>query len=92
MGATRLNLEIYAHCPKFRDEFQLQFATHLYLQFKSNRHSVVKSVCICKTSSKCYRVMSYIESVRGGSRAEYVSYRSISDLCHYLENLAFEKK
>lgn len=92
MGATRLNLEIYSHAPNFRAEFQLQFATHLFLQFRSIRRSIVKSVCICKTSSKCYRVMSYISSVRGGSRGEYVSFRSIDSLCGYLENLALKKK
>lgn len=88
MGATRLNLEIYSHTMYFRKRFKVFAYTEEYLQFTYNSYYDYACVTIMKTSQKCFRVMSFISHLQVKKLAEYKSFRTIAELCVYLDTLS----
>ena len=84
---TRMNLEIYAHTELFRKLFKCYAYTDSYLLFQYVRENHFAVVSIYKTSPKCYRVMTYTSHCCASRESEYSSYRSIIDMCVYLEKL-----
>ncbi len=85
---TRFNLEIISHTRLFRKLFTCGEFTNDYLSFQHVGRYYFSHVTVCKTSSKCIRVMSYTSYCNAQKWSEYNSFRSISDLCIYLETLA----
>lgn len=85
---TRMNLEIYAHTQQFRKLFKCSAYTDSFLMFQCVREYYFSVVSIYKTSPKCYRVMTYISHCSSSRESDYSSYRSIIDMCVYLEKLA----
>lgn len=90
MGATRLNLEIYSHTMNFRKRFKVFAYTEEYLQFTYNSHYDYACVTIMKTSRHTYRVMSFISHLQVKKLAEYKSFRTIAELCVYLDTLSVQ--
>lgn len=87
MSATRLNLEIYSHTKYFRKMFQCRAYTDSYLFFECLSRYEYKSVAIYKTSLHCYRVMWYASYLQVRKQSGYISFRSIADMCVFLDSL-----
>ena len=85
---TRLNLEITKHTNKFSKLFKCFEYTDEYLNFKHIGRHWYAQATICMTSSKCFRVMTYTSYCTGRRHGEYKSFRSMWELCDYLETLA----
>lgn len=88
MGATRLQLEIYAHTQYFRAKYKLKNFTNEYLFFDCVSRYLYRTVAILKTSVKCYRVIYYQSYLSVDNKCEYRSFRSIADMCVYLDTIA----
>lgn len=86
--ATRLCLEIYSHVNAFRKYFQLVNTTSDYLYFKGAKRYSNATVAIYRTSCKCYRVMYYSSRLAIDCKSEYKSFRSIQDMCVWLDTIA----
>lgn len=85
---TRMQLEIYSHTVQFKKRFHLDGYTDRYLCFKcvmQYRYCLVTIYCTC---AKCYRVMTYKSYCSTRKESEYKSFRTLSELCNYLEDLA----
>lgn len=91
MGATRLQLEIYSHAPNFRSKFRVKNFTTEYMFCDFVNRFLYMSVTIIKTSVKCYRVIFYKSRLGIDNQAVYKSFRSIADLCVYLDTIALAK-
>ena len=85
---TRMNLEIISHTRLFARLFKCAEFTDEYLHFKHVGRYWYATATIYKTSSKCFRVMTYTNYCTNRRSSEYKSFRSLSDLCSYLETLA----
>lgn len=81
----RLRLEIYTHCPEFRNAFHLLNSADNYVSFRHTSQWFFVEVHIIATSAKCYRVVHY-DSSHGGI-ANYFSFRTMRDLFDYLDFL-----
>lgn len=86
MGVSRLNITIYGMTQYFRSMFKLRAGTRDYLYFEHNSGIAFASVAIYKTSRTCYRVMYYYSLMQREYRSEYISFRTIQDLCSYLDS------
>lgn len=87
MGATRLNLEIRSHTVKFSNRFRLRSYTDDYLCFEYLSNTEFWSVSIIKTSAHCFRVIAYCSFLSVQRIAEYRSFRTIADMCVYLDSI-----
>ena len=85
---TRLHLEIFAHTDEFRKKFKAEFFTDVYICFGYLSRWTFAQANIYRTSAKCYRVMTYNSYLGADKRCSYISFRSIADMCVYLENWA----
>lgn len=85
MGSTRLNLEIYAHTLEFNKRFKVRAYTDSYLYFEALTRYDFGSVAIYRTSKHTYRVMFYRSHLQVNRYSEYKSFRTIAELCVYLE-------
>lgn len=85
---TRLNLEIISHTRLFAKLFKCAEFTDNYLNFKHVGRYWYATATICKTSTKCFRVITYKSYCTNRKHGEYKSFRSITELCAYLETLA----
>lgn len=88
MGATRLNLEIYSHTDSFKNRFRCFAFTDSYLKFQYISLYDFCDVSILKSSVHCFRVMIFKSHLSVDRIAEYKSFRTISDMCVYLETLS----
>lgn len=88
MGITRLNIEIYSHTDSFKNRFRCFAFTDSYLKFQYNSRYDFCEVCIFKSSKTCYRVMMFKSHLSIDRIADYKSFRTISDMCVYLETLS----
>lgn len=88
MAATRLCLELYSHTVYFRDKYKLKNSACDYLYFEGVTRYCNSSVAIFRTSCKCYRVMYYKSRLSTDYVADYKSFRSIAQLCVYLDAIA----
>lgn len=84
---TRLQLEIYSHTRRFSKRFKVDCATDRFILYRMLSGYTYAVVAVYTTCAKCYRVMLYYScsSVRYGST--YTSFRSIADLCVWLDDL-----
>lgn len=87
MGATRLYLEILSHTVKFSNRFRMRSFTDEYLNFEYLSKSEYWSVSIIKTSAHCFRVIVYCSFMSVQRIAEYRSFRTIADMCVYLDSI-----
>ena len=85
---TRMNLEIISHTRQFAKLFKCSEFTDNYLNFKHVGRYWYAIATIYKTSTKCFRVMTYTMYCTNSKNSEYKSFRSITELCNYLETLA----
>ena len=100
MFATRLYSEIRSHTLNFARKFRCRAYTDNYLFYEFLNQVAYHSVAIIKTSNYCYRVIFYSslmlvcrKSVY--RKSEYKSFRTIADMCVYLDSicpLAVENK
>lgn len=84
----RLLLELKTHTRDFDKRFKLNACTSDYMHYNFTNRYYQSTVTIYRTCAKCYRVMTYVSYLQVQKASEYKSFRSISDLCVYLENLA----
>lgn len=88
MGATRLQLEIMSHTEEFRRRFRVNACTDAYIQFVALTRYDCAIANVYRTSTNCYRVMWYHSHLQVRKFSEYKSFRTISELCVYLETLS----
>lgn len=87
MGCTRLSLEICSHTLNFARIFRCRAYTADYLFYEFLNQVAYKSVVIIKTSNHCYRVVYYSSFMNGTCKSEYKSFRTIADMCVYLDSI-----
>lgn len=87
MFATRLYLEIRSHSLNFARTFRCRAYTDTYLLYEFLNKSVYISVAIIKTSINCYRVIHYSSFMSVSRKSEYKSFRTIADMCVYLDSI-----
>lgn len=87
MFATRLYLEIRSHSLDFARKFRCRSCTDDYLFYEFLNQVGYKSVVIIKTSKNCYRLVYYSSFMSGSCNSEYKSFRSIADMCVYLDSI-----
>ena len=87
MTGTKLNFAVRSLSKKFYNSFRLRSYTDDYLCFEYISCSEYCNVSIIKTSVHTYRVLVYCSLQSGERIAEYRSFRSISDLCSYLDSI-----
>lgn len=88
MGATRLQLEIMSHTLEFKRKFKVRYFTDSYLFFEWVSRYEYRSVAVYRTSAHCYRIIYYTSRLCVSRNSEYASFRSIQDLCVFLESCA----
>ena len=88
MGITRLNIELYSHTDSFKNRFRCVAFTDCYLSFQFSSRYDFCSICVYKSSKTCYRVMMFKSHLSVERVAEYKSFRTILDMCVYLETLS----
>lgn len=89
MSSNCLYLQINALTTNFRSKFRVHSYTDSYVQFVGNTCSDIASVCVYRTSEKCFRVMFYHSHLQNCKVSDYKSFRSLSELCYYLDTLSF---
>lgn len=87
MGSTRLSLDICSHTLNFARKFRCRSYTDNYLFYEFLNQVAYYSVVILKTSNYCYRVISYSSLLLVSRKSEYKSFRTIADLCVYLDSI-----
>lgn len=85
---TRMQLEIQSHTRQFKSKFALDSCTDKYQCYRHTGRFWYCLVTIYSTCAKCYRVMTYKSYCQVNRLSEYKSFRTLSELCVYLENLA----
>ena len=87
MCASRLYLEICSHTLNFARKFRCRAYTEDYLLFEYINQAVYRSIAIIKTSNHCYRVINYSSIIMVSKKSEYKSFRTIADMCVYLDSI-----
>lgn len=87
MTGSKLSFEVRSRSKKFYNTFRLRSYTDDYLCFEYISCSEYCNVSIIKTSVHCYRVLVYCSMHSVQKIAEYRSFRSICDLCTYLDSI-----
>lgn len=87
MTGSKLNFEVRSRSKKFYNTFRLRSYTDDYLCFEYISCSEYCNVSIIQTSVHCYRVLVYCSLHSSQRIAEYRSFRSIYDLCSYLDTI-----
>ena len=87
MGATRLSLEICSHTLNFARKFRCRAYTNDYLFYEFLNQVAYNSVAIIKTSNYSYRLIHYSSSMTGTRKSVYKSFRTIKDMCFYLDSI-----
>ena len=87
MFATRLYLEIRSHSLNFARKFRCRAYTDTYLFYEFLNQVSYNSVAIIKTSNYCYRVIYYSSFMTVSRKSEYKSFRTIADMCVYLDSI-----
>lgn len=89
LSSNCLYLQINTHTSYFRSKFRVHSYTDSYVQFVANTCFDIASVCVYRTSEKCFRVMFYHSHLQNGKVSDYKSFRTLSELCYYLDTLSF---
>ena len=89
MSSNCLYLQINALTTNFRSRFRVHSYTDSYVHFVANTCSDIASVCVYRTSEKCFRVMFYHSHLQNCKVSDYKSFRTLSELCYYLDTLSF---
>lgn len=87
MFATRMYLEIRSHSLNFARIFRCRAYTDNYLLYEFLNKFVYISVAIIKTSINCYRLIHYSSFMTVSRKSEYKSFRTIADMCVYLDSI-----
>lgn len=88
MSSNCLYLQINALTSNFRSKFRVHSYTDSYVYFVANTCSDIASVCVYRTSEKCFRVMFYHSHLHNCKVSDYKSFRTLSELCYYLDTLS----
>ena len=88
MVASRFESEIMSHTVKFNRKFRVFACTGSYIQFVANSCSDYASACVYRTSAHTYRLMWYHSHLLVCKFSEFKSFRTLSDLCFYLDALS----
>lgn len=86
-SANRLYSEIVSKTSDFVRKFRCVSCTDDYLFFESLNQIAYNSIVILQTSRNCYRLVYYSSFMTGSRKSEYKSFRSISDMCVYLNSI-----
>lgn len=89
MSSNCLYLQINALTTNFRSKFRVHSYTDSYVHFVANTCSDIASVCVYRTSDRCFRVMFYHSHLQNCKVSDYKSFRSLSELCYYLDTISF---
>lgn len=89
MSSNCLYLQINALASNFRSKFRVHSYTDLYVHFVANTCSDIASVSVYRTSERCFRVMFYHSHLQNCKLSGYKSFRTLSELCYYLDTLSF---
>lgn len=89
MSSNCLYLQINALTSNFRSKFRVHSYTDSFVHFVANTCSDFASVCVYRTSEKCFRVMFYHSHLQNFNVSDYKSFRTLSELCSYLDTLSF---
>lgn len=87
MGPTRLSLDIRSRTLNFARKFRCRAYTNDYLFYEFLNQVDYNSVAIIKTSNYCYRVIHYSSCMTVSRKSEYKSFRTIADMCVYLDSI-----
>ena len=87
MFLTRLQFEIVSHTLIFARKFRCRAYTDDYLFYEFLNQVCYNSVAIIKTSDYCYRVIYYSSFMAVSRKSEYKSFRTIADMCVYLDSI-----
>ena len=87
MSFSSINSEIVFRALNFARKFRCRSCTDDYLFYEFLNQFGYNSVVIIKTSKNCYRLVFYSSSMSGSSYSEYKSFRSIADMCVYLDSI-----
>ena len=87
MSFSRLNSEIVSRALNFARKFRCRSCTEDYLFYEFLNQVAYNSVVIIKTSQNCYRLVYYSSNMLGSCYSEYKSFRSIADMCVYLDSI-----
>ena len=89
MSSKCLYLQINALTSNFRSKFRVHSYTDSYVHFVANTCSDIASISVYRTSEKCFRVMFYHSHLQNCKVSDYKSFRTLSELCYYLDTLSF---
>ena len=85
MYSSLLN-SIDNYSPSVRRKFRVLASTDNYLMLASREYYHCSYVSIYRTSKNCFRIMVYL--LTSGECSLYNSYKSVKDLCVYLDILS----
>ena len=88
MGATRLQHDIIFYTDFFSRNFRVYACTDCYIQFVANARNFYACATVYKTSKTCYRVMWYQCFSQKHKFSQYKSFKTVSELCYYLDALS----
>lgn len=86
-SSNRLYSAIVSKTSVFIRKFGCVSCTNDYLFFESFNQIAYNSIVILQTSRNCYRLVHYSSFITGSRKSEYKSFRSISDMCVYLDSI-----
>ena len=72
----------------FGKRFRLCACAGSYLQFTFNNINVYSNIILMKTSQHTFIAMIYLNSLNGGKTACCMHFRSLKDMCIYLDTLS----
>lgn len=87
MTGNKLHFEIRSRSKNFYNRFRLRSYTDDYLCFEYISRTEYWNISIIKTSVHSYRVLTFYSLHSLQKFAEYRSFRSIYDLCLYLDSI-----
>lgn len=87
MFLSRLHFAIVSNTLNFARKFRCRAYTDDYLFYEFLNQVAYNSVVIIKTSNHCYRVIHYSSFMTVSRKSEYKSFRTIADMCVYLDSI-----
>ena len=76
------------HTDFFSRVFLVKSSYGSYIQFVSNAHNFYACATVYKTSKTCYRVMWYQCFSQKHKFSQYKSFKTVTELCYYLDALS----
>lgn len=88
MALNKLYDSICSMTVSFGKRFRLCAYTGGYLQFTFNNINVYSNITLMKTSQHTFIAMIYINVLNCGKMASCMRFRSLKDMCIYLDELS----